>query len=796
MNTIKSTFFQIIKRKESLTFLVFIIAGITLCGWFFDNYALTAFSLKYKPISPIIAVTFIVLSILLFININFDKSRINKSLVTILFIIITLFYGIIILGNLFNFANDIENIFVKNANRYGAEFTGYMSQIAALEFFCVCISLLLIRKSYSDIIKYIGGSLALSGFLLSSILIIAYLYKAPLLFGSQVYPVALPASICFFLFSITLLRLYELKFWTFNLIKDNPVTLQLLKSFLPFAVLTVLLQGFIFANLSLTKHDLTLSIALIAFIVVTFIGYIVIKVSEKLGDNLHRAEQALRESEEHFYSIFYNNSAAICIIEPDTTISMVNSEYCKISGYSKEEVIGMSWTQQIPPEDLERLKEFSRRRQIDPNDAPDKYEFTFYKKNGEIRHALMSVAILKNKKIIASFSDITERIHAENALKENEKRLHQLNIDKDLFISILGHDLRSPFNNLLGSSEALIEDLRKLNIDEIENHINNINKTARNTFNLLEDLLRWGRVQQGRIPFKPQNLNVADICNDILKTLNPNAKAKNIAINYAAADQITVYADTDMLKTVLRNLVSNAIKFTNNSGKINISATLSDSNVIISVSDNGIGIPTENIAKLFDISQVLTTRGTSGETGTGLGVLLCKEFVEKHGGKIWVESEVGKGSRFSFTIPYNSVPHEINVDKNVVVSEEIDSQIKKLKILITDDDEASRKFLGISVKLVAKEILYAQNGFEAVVACQDNTDIDLILMDIKMPEMDGFEATRQIRQFNKEVIIIVQSAYIDSGEKEKAKEAGCNDFISKPINKTLLKELIGKHCNK
>jgi signal transduction histidine kinase len=376
------------------------------------------------------------------------------------------------------------------------------------------------------------------------------------------------------------------------------------------------------------------------------------------------------------------------------------------------------------------------------------------------------------------------------------KQLLQLNTDKDLFISILAHDLRNPFNALIGLSNILIEDIHKLNIDEIENIANDINKTGQEAYKLLEDILIWARSQSGKIPFEPQKLSFTLICKDILEIYNASAYAKGITINYIGTDGIGIFADIDMLKAVLRNLVSNALKFTNNGGVININTTQTDSFITISISDNGVGILPESLPKLFNISKVLTTKGTAGETGTGLGLLLCKEFVEKHGGKIWVESEVGKGSDFRFTLPLNAELNEVSEVKNVVSYDEVESQIEKLKILITDDDEASRKFLGISVKQFTKEIIYALNGFEAVLACKDNPDIDLILMDIKMPEMDGFEAARQIRQFNKEVIIVVQSAYIDSGEKEKAKEAGCNDFISKPINKTLLKELIGKHCNK
>jgi PAS domain S-box-containing protein len=293
-------------------------------------------------------------------------------------------------------------------------------------------------------------------------------------------------------------------------------------------------------------------------------------------------------------------------------------------------------------------------------------ELEMITKNGLVFPAFIHADAIKDKEgkiigLIGVMTNISERKHEEKHLKNlvdeliianNElERLVQLNVDKDRFISILGHDLRSPFTVLLGLSELLIENIREYNTDEIEDHLKLIKNSAQDTFALLEDLLKWISAQSGNIPFKPQTLSFADICNDILKTLNPNADVKNISINYSKVDHLTVFADADMLKTVLRNLASNAIKFTNNGGTISINAIENSSNVTISVSDNGIGISPENLIKLFDISQVLSTKGTAKETGTGLGLLLCKEFVEKHGGKIWVESEVGKGSDIKFTLP-------------------------------------------------------------------------------------------------------------------------------------------------
>jgi len=161
----------------------------------------------------------------------------------------------------------------------------------------------------------------------------------------------------------------------------------------------------------------------------------------------------------------------------------------------------------------------------------------------------------------------------------------------------------------------------------------------------------WVRANSGKIPFEPQKLNFATICNEVIENLKLTANSKNITINHFATDEINIFADINMLNTVLRNLVSNSIKFTNKNGRINIYAETNHANVIITISDNGIGIEPDTRNKLFDISKKITTDGTENEKGTGLGLLLCKEFVEKHNGKIWVESELGKGSDFKFTMP-------------------------------------------------------------------------------------------------------------------------------------------------
>ena len=255
------------------------------------------------------------------------------------------------------------------------------------------------------------------------------------------------------------------------------------------------------------------------------------------------------------------------------------------------------------------------------------------------------------KQVVCSFIDITELKKAEQELKNSEQKLLKLNLDKNRFISIIGHDLRNSFSNLLGLSEALIEDICIKNYDETGDIANLIIETTQNASKLLDEILLWARTQQGKIPFKPQKLNFTNVCNNVLEVLRPIAFTKNITIHYSATNQLYVFADLDMLKTVLRNLISNAIKFTNKEGVITISALESPEFVTITISDNGIGISSDVVGKLFDISEVIASKGTAGESGTGLGLLLCKDFIEKHAGNIWVESKIGKGSDFKFTLP-------------------------------------------------------------------------------------------------------------------------------------------------
>ncbi len=259
------------------------------------------------------------------------------------------------------------------------------------------------------------------------------------------------------------------------------------------------------------------------------------------------------------------------------------------------------------------------------------------------------------KYLLGISEDITKRKQIEAALQQANKDLTKLNADKDKFFSIVAHDLRGPFSPLLGLSKFLLNMADKATPADIKELGGSIHRSAKNVYNLLENLLQWSRMQSGHMPYEPISLNLKEIIEPCITLLTINATEKEITLQSNLTVDLPVYADKNMLDTILRNLTTNALKFTPKGGQITISAQPGqDSLVEVSVSDTGIGISPENIAKLFKIEVNHTTQGTAKEQGTGLGLIICQEMVEQNGGKIWVESKLGLGTTVKFTIPYDS----------------------------------------------------------------------------------------------------------------------------------------------
>jgi signal transduction histidine kinase len=234
---------------------------------------------------------------------------------------------------------------------------------------------------------------------------------------------------------------------------------------------------------------------------------------------------------------------------------------------------------------------------------------------------------------------------------EQRSEMEQSNAAKDKFLSIIAHDLRNPFNSIIGFSELMLNNLRHYSIRKMEKQLTYIYSTAGQTYNLLEDLLLWANSQSGKLTMAPAETDMKHVCSEVIEQFKDQTERKDISMLFSQSENILVWVDPDMFKTILRNLLSNAIKFSHNQGQIHVVVEKTKDFVMVTVSDTGVGINAADQKKLWQVDGSITNRGTDNEKGSGLGLLLCKEFVEKHGGHIWVDSEPCKGSDFKFTIP-------------------------------------------------------------------------------------------------------------------------------------------------
>ncbi len=374
-------------------------------------------------------------------------------------------------------------------------------------------------------------------------------------------------------------------------------------------------------------------------------------------------------------------------------------------------------------------------------------------KNGQIIERYSAPVLDEDGKYfgrIWSFRDITELKNADKEIKSKNVELRKANEDKDKFYSIIAHDLRGPIGGLMGMTELLADEGQYFSEAERKELSVELSESAQNAFNLLEQLLEWSRMESGLIEFNPQNYLIKQVVEECLKVLSKQAKGKGVEIELSVQDDLEVLADINMLQTIIRNLTTNAVKFTRPGGKVIILAIPEENNrVQIVVKDTGIGMSDEMTKYIFNSDYTLKRTGTSGERSSGLGLILCREFVERHGSKIEVRSVEGIGSEFSFILPGQTRVMEKDKVKDYKSDKVNDLLPEKIKLLVVEDDVISGRLISAMVKNKCREIIHVRNGGEAVAACRNYPDIDLILMDIQMPEMNGYEAASQIRQFNK-----------------------------------------------
>ncbi|MDA3891696.1 MAG: PAS domain S-box protein [Salinivirgaceae bacterium] len=362
--------------------------------------------------------------------------------------------------------------------------------------------------------------------------------------------------------------------------------------------------------------------------------------------DIEKAEISIKENEYKYRTLFENSSDVVCMLDNKGNIIDINHAGEKLYGYTKEEFLKMNVSQLRHPVDEVVSKQYFKK--LENDGAYDLYEGRILTKSGQTKWIQVNSTAFYKDGIKAGSQDIIRDI-SEQKIREEE--LKASNATKTKLFSILSHDLRNPFSAISGFSELIIGKAKKKDWNNVEEFANMIYQSSSQTEKLLSNLLEWSRTQTGSIKCNPETRNLMNLVKGELKNVGTLASQKHVSIESQIKPEQEIFAYINMISTVIRNLITNAIKFTPENGKITVTVRDEINKITISINDNGIGIAKNELAQLFNANFGLSSEGTEHEKGTGLGLLICKEFIDKHQGNIWVESEMGKGSTFNFYVP-------------------------------------------------------------------------------------------------------------------------------------------------
>jgi signal transduction histidine kinase/ActR/RegA family two-component response regulator len=400
----------------------------------------------------------------------------------------------------------------------------------------------------------------------------------------------------------------------------------------------------------------------------------------------------------------------------------------------------------------------------------------------------MNNCLKKNYKKLISSKEKLKEINCE--LQKAKIKAEESDKLKSAFLANMSHEIRTPMNGIMGFAELLKEN--NLSSEQQKEYIEIIEKSGIRLLNIINDIVDISKIEAGQMNVIFAETNIDEQLQYLQTFFKPETQDKGVLLllkNSLNENETIIRTDPEKLYAILINLVKNAIKYTFK-GIIEFGYEKKETHIEFFVKDTGIGISKDRQAAIFERFIQADFNDKMARQGAGLGLSISKAYVELLGGKIWVESEPQKGSVFYFTLPCMMKLRDNSCAKNNLPTTQPDSPIEKLKILVAEDDKISRMLIQKVIEPYSKEIISARTGVEAVKMCRNNPDLDLILMDIQMPQMNGYEATKEIRKFNKNVIILAQTAFALEGDKEKTIETGCNDYISKPINKVELSRLI------
>ncbi len=545
-----------------------------------------------------------------------------------------------------------------------------------------------------------------------------------------------------------------------------------------------------------------------------------------------KAEEALSGSETIFRKLVENAFDGIFLIR-NQKVEYVNQRFVDITGYSFVELTEASFdlASMLSDDSRQFINRIIQNRK-DGIPAPTHYELVLYSKSGQKREVEVSsayIALNEDTLILGIVRDITERKLAQKVIRENEEQLKlqnekylalnrelsytnervvQMNQElifakqkveehdrlKTAFLANMSHEIRTPMNGILGFSQLLLNDDQPP--EEQREYIEIIQNCGHQLLAIITDLIDISKIEANQISLEIRQVNLNSIMNEQYLLYRAKALSLNLEIeNYLGLpdEEPIVEIDDARLRQVFSHIIGNALKFTS-SGKISFGYSVHNGFLQFFVQDTGVGIPSNMLEAIFERFRQVEMDLSRQAGGTGVGLAISKALVEKMGGQIWVESVLGEGSTFYFTVPL------VRVDKNHSLNKLEGNAFVKINrnptIIIADDNEINYMYLRELLRELNPNLSWATNGQEVVDMVQANPEIDLILMDIKMPVMDGYEATREVKKLRPNLPVVAQTAYALSGDREDALAAGCDDYISKPINRGHFHKMIEHLLNR
>jgi len=503
-------------------------------------------------------------------------------------------------------------------------------------------------------------------------------------------------------------------------------------------------------------------------------------------------EASLIASEIRYRRLFESAKDGILILDAETGMIIdVNPYLINLLGFSEGQFIEKSiWDIGFFKDivaNQEKFLELQQMKYVRYDDLP--LETASGRKiNVEFVSNVYSAA---HKKVIqCNIRDITERKKAEKELIKARDKAEESDRLKSAFLANMSHEIRTPMNGILGFAGFLKEP--GLSGAEQQEYIGIIEKSGLRMLNIINDLVCISKVEAGLMEINISAQNINEHIEYLFHFFRPEVEAKGMKLfmnKSLSHEEAVVNTDHKKLLAILTNLVKNAIKYSDE-GTISFGYQIKNGFLQFLIEDSGLGIPLNRQEAIFERFVQADISDTRAFQGAGLGLAISKAFTEMLGGKIWVESKEGTGSSFYFNIPFSAANVITPAKENGAIHDVNPDGFLKLKILIVEDDEVSDFLITKSVKNLSHSTLHARTGIEAIEVFKNNPDTDLILMDIKLPEMDGYEASRQIRKISDKVVIIAQTAHGLSGDRIKSLQSGCNEYISKPLDQHLLIKLI------